>query len=205
MKRSYEATYQTSPAMSDFEEIECKFLEVDPKELEKKLKKLGATREFKRLFKRYVFDFPDLRLNDQSSWLRVRDEGDKVTMAFKQRLGVVEGQSDQGMHEVEVEVSSFEHTAKLLRAIGMKPKFYEENWRTQYRLGDVEFMIDEWPLIPPYVEIEADSWGKVDAAAQKLGFDLADKLVCSTAQVYKHYGIRENDYSVLTFDKQEKT
>lgn len=189
--------------MSNSLEIECKFLDVDPSELGAQLKALGAKRKYRRLFRRYVFDFPDLRLNSDSSWLRVRDEGDKVTLGYKQRLGVEDGQNDGGMKEIEVTVSDFELTADLLRAIGMKPKFYEENWRTLYTLDDVEFMIDEWPLIPPYIEIESDSWEKVDAAAEKLGFDPKKKLVCSTMQVYKKYGIKESDYSVLTFERQE--
>ena len=71
-----------------FEEIECKFLDVDPKKLAAKLRSLGAKQKFDRTFRRYVFDFPDLRLNADNSWLRVRDEGDKVTMSYKQRQGV---------------------------------------------------------------------------------------------------------------------
>jgi len=187
-----------------FREIECKFLDVDPVDLEKRLKALGAKREFKRLFKRYVFDYPDLRLHAAKSWLRIRDEGDKVTMTYKQRLGVTEGKSDAGMREIEVEISNFEHTAELLKAIGLSPKFYEENWRTLYRLDDVEFAIDEWPLIPPYLEVESDSWEKVDEASKKLGFDPKDRLVCSTMQVYKKYGIEEMGYKYLTHNRQDK-
>lgn len=190
--------------MSNFEEIECKFLDVDVAELEKKLKALGAKKEFSRIFRRYVMDFPDRRLDNQHSWLRIRDEGDKVTFTYKQRKGVKDGQSDEGMREIEVVVSDFEHTAEIMRAIGMENKFYEENRRTLYRLGDVEFAIDEWPLIPPYLEIESDSWDKVDEAAKKLGFSLKDKRIFSTAQVYKINGINEKEFSILTFDKQVK-
>ncbi len=42
-----------------FEEIECKFLDIDPLLIENKLVALGAKRHFKKLFRRYVFDFPD--------------------------------------------------------------------------------------------------------------------------------------------------
>ncbi len=125
-------------------------------------------------------------------------------MTYKQRKGVKKSTQDSGMKEIEIEVGDFEDTAALLRAIGMRPKFYEENWRTLYTLGNVEFSIDEWPLIPPYLEIEGHSWKAVDAMAKKLGFDLTKKFICSTMQVYEHYDINENDYSILTFDKQEK-
>lgn len=189
---------------SNFQEIECKFLGVNPDKIAKELEKIGAVREYKRLFKRYVFDFPDRRLDSQKSWLRVRDEGDKATLTYKQRLAGEISTKDNGMKEIEITVGDFEHAAEILRAIGMEPKFYEENWRTLYKLDDIEFAIDEWPLIPPYLEIESDSWEKVDQMATKLGFNMADKFVCSTMQVYEHYKINENDYTVLTHDKQIK-
>ena len=191
-------------SQSDFQEIEYKFLDVDPAELGKKILAIGGQRQFRRLFKRYVFDYPDLRLHKEKAWLRVRDEGDKVTMTYKQRQGVVEGQSDEGMREVEVEVSSFEHAAEILRSIGLIEKFYEENWRTLYTLGDVEFMIDELPMIPPYIEVESGSKEKIEEAAKKLGLDLTQARMCSAMQVYKHYGINQMDYRVITFDRQEK-
>ena len=193
-----------SKPQSSSEEIECKFLNVDKTKLEKTLAELGAEKKFSRLFKRNVFDFPDLRLHKESSWLRVRDEGDKVTMSYKQRQGVEEGGQDKGMTEIEVVVEDFEKTADILKSIGMITKFYEENRRTLYMLDGAQVTIDEWPLIPQYVEIEADSWQIVEDTASKLGFDLKDKKVNSTMQVYKDYGIDEMSFSILTFNKQEK-
>lgn len=187
-----------------FEEIECKFIDVEPSKLEKQLRALGAERKFKKLFRRQVFDLPGGLLDARGAWLRVRDEGDKVTMTFKQRKYGDDPKKDEGVKEVEVVVSDFEQTIEILKSAGMKTKFYEENWRVLYVLDGVEICLDAWPLIPPYVEIEADSWEKVDAMAKKLGFNPADKLICPTMEIYKHYGINENDYSVLTFDRQEK-
>lgn len=191
--------------MPKHQEIEAKFLEVNPKELDHKFTALGAKKQYKKLFRRYVFDYPDLRLNNKSAWLRLRDEGQKVTFTYKQRTGVKPGSQDSGMKEIEVQVSDFDNTAEILLAIGLKPKFYEENWRTLYILDDVELCIDEWPMIPPYLEIEADSWDKVDGTAKKLGYDPKQKLIGSTMQVYEKYGINEMEYKVITFAKQEKS
>jgi adenylate cyclase, class 2 len=190
---------------AELQEIEGKFIDIDTAQLTRKIEELGGKKRFSKLFRRYVFDYPDRRLNGQAAWLRLRDEGDKVTMTFKQRQQVNAGQPDGGMREIEVEVSDFERTAELVRAIGLEPKFYEENRRTLYTLDGAELCIDEWPLIPPYLEIEARSWDMVDGLAKKLGFDPSEKMVCSTMQVYEHYGINENDYRVLTFDRQLKT
>ena len=73
------------------EEIEAKWLDIDPKEIEKRLLKLGAVKKFDAVFRRKVFEFPGWPLNKQGAWLRVRDEGDKVTLGYKRRMGKGEG------------------------------------------------------------------------------------------------------------------
>ena len=127
------------------EEIEVKFLNIDPKETEKKLKEAGAEKVFDKVYRRKVFDYPDLRLNDRGAYLRLRDEGDKITLTFKQRLGVKshDGKTnDEGMEEIKIKVSDFEKTAELLTKMGLKEKFYEENRRIRHQLDDIEFDID---------------------------------------------------------------
>jgi len=189
------------------EEIEVKFLNIDPKETEKKLKEAGAEKVFDKVYRRKVFDYPDLRLNDRGAYLRLRDEGDKITLTFKQRLGVKshDGKTnDEGMEEIEIKVSDFEKTAELLTKMGLKEKFYEENRRIRHQLGDIEFDIDFWPLLDPYLEIEAPSWEKIDEAIKLLKLDPKDKKIFSTYQVYQLKGIDENDYQILTFEKTVK-
>ena len=69
------------------EEFEVKFTDVDPIRLEERLLLIGGRKVFDRIFRRVVFDFPDLRLDKEAAWVRVRDEGEQATMSFKQRLG----------------------------------------------------------------------------------------------------------------------
>jgi len=189
------------------EEIEVKFLNINPREIEEKLKDSGAKKIFDKVYRRKVFDYPDLRLNERGAYIRVRDEGDKITLTFKQRLGVKtdDGKTnDEGMEEVEIKVSDFEKTAEFLIKIGLKEKFYEENRRIRYQLDDIEFDIDFWPLLDPYLEIEAPSWGRIDEAIKLLKLDPKDKKIFSTYQVYQLKGIDENDYQILTFKKTVK-
>ena len=186
------------------EEIEVKFLNIAPVLMEKKLAELGARKIFEKLYRRRVFDYPDLRFDKIGAYIRLRDEGDKITLTFKRRLGVKthDGKTnDEGMEEVEIKVSDFEKTAEFLTKIGLKEKFYEENRRIRYQLDDIEFDIDFWPLLEPYLEIETSSWEKIDQAIKLLNLDQKDKKIFSTFQVYQLKGINEKDYQVLTFDK----
>jgi adenylate cyclase class 2 len=137
----------------------------------------------------------------------LRDEGEKITLAYKQRLGVKVNDgsiSDDGMKEIEVVVSDFNLTDQFLKSINLIEKFYEENKRERYILDEVEIDIDTWPMIPTYVEFEGSSWDSVKKVSEKLGFNWEDHLRCTTMQIYRKYGIEENDYSVITFIEQIK-
>jgi len=189
------------------EEIEVKFLDIDPEKIQAKLKSIGAEKIGEYFYRRQVFDYPGFTLDKKAAWLRLRDEGDKIVLSFKQRLGTTSHDgttSDTGMKEVEVEVSNFEKTAELLLSIGMIYKFYEENKRIRWKKGDIEFDIDTWPELNPYLEIETSSWEKVDEAIKLLELNPADKKIFSTFQIYKMNGINEIDYMRITFDEMIK-
>jgi len=184
------------------EEIEVKFLNIDTASMENKLKAIGAEKVFERLYKRRVFDYPDLRLHKKGAWIRLRDEGEKITLTYKERIGMktFDGKTnDDSMEEIEIEVSDFEKTAELLNHIGFNEKFYQENRRIRYQLKDIEFDIDTWPQIEPYLEIEVTSWEKIDEAIKLLGLNPKDKKIFSTTQVYKLKGIEDIDYKEITF------
>lgn len=189
------------------EEIEVKFLNIDKEALERKLKEVGAKKVADYSYRRRVFDYPDGRLDRDYSWLRLRDEGNQVTLSFKKRLRADNGDptaQDIGMEEVEVKVSDFDTTALLLHKLGFVDKHYVENKRTRWLRDEVEFDIDTYPRLEPYLEIEAPSWQKIDEAIVLLGLNPADKKIFSTNQVYALVGINVDDYVKLTFDELVK-
>ncbi len=111
------------------EEIEVKFLNVNPTSLEAKLLEAGAGKVGDFFYRRRVFDYPDWRLDKAHSWLRLRDEGEKITLSFKKRLGAEKHDgtgNDDGMEETEIIVNDFEKTAQLLLGIGFIEKHYVE-------------------------------------------------------------------------------
>jgi len=192
------------------QEIEVKFLNVDQNVIEKKLTEIGAKKVGEYFYRRRVFDYPDWRLNKAASWLRLRDEGDRITLSFKQRLGADAHDgttNDAGMEEIEITVSDFNKTATLLLGLGFVDKHYMENRRIRWIKDEVEFDIDTYPELEPYLEIEAPTWEKIDEAIGWLGLNSLEKKIFSGDQVYALKGIKVGEYSRLAFDglvKREK-
>jgi adenylate cyclase class 2 len=165
-------------------EIEAKFLDIDADLLREKLKSLKARLvNDERTMKRKIFDFEDGRLQKISAWVRVRDEGNKVTLSYKQLID----RSLQGTKEVNVTVTDFEDTCNFLESIGMKQKSYQVTKRESWLLDDVEIEIDTWPWIPQYVELEGKSEEKVKSIASKLRLDWQKALHGSVEVAYQAY------------------
>jgi adenylate cyclase, class 2 len=187
------------------EEIELKFIDIDTGEIERKLVELGAEKVGDFHYKRIVFDYPDFRLDKEAAWVRLRDEGDKITLTFKQRMGENlrdKLSGDDGMYEREVIVSDFEATREILLKMGLIEKMYQENKRTRYILDNVECDIDTWPLLDPYLEIEGASWEKVHAMVDMLGLKKEDGKKFSANQIYRLKGFDDRNYTKLTFNEQ---
>ncbi len=170
------------------DEIEVTFLEIDIDDIRKKLKEIGAQHEGEHHSRRKLFDYPGLPLEKQDSWLRLRDNGGKVTLTFKK---VVDGV----MKEAEIIVSDFDTTADILTLVGLSVKRYEENKREEWVLGEYIFDIDTWPLLPTYVEIEGPSLEGIQNIVEKLGFDWVKRVEASPLKVYAHYGYDLKKYA----------
>lgn len=165
-------------------EIEATFLDISHDALRSRLQAAGGVCEQPlHLMRRAVYDYADLRLDKQAAWIRVRQEADRVTMAFKQR----QAESIDGMQEIEFEASSYNKACTFLGAIGLVPKALQESKREVWRLGECQIMLDEWPWIPPYVELEADSEAIVRGAAARLEFEYDQAIFDSTDAIYQKY------------------
>lgn len=160
-------------------EIEAQFLDINKDEMRAKLKEIGATLEKPEiLMKRVVFYTGD------HSFARVRDEGDKIAMTYK---NVNDDNSILGTKEVNVEVNNYDDAILFLRGCGLKIKARQETLREIWKIDDVEICIDTWPWIPTFIEIEGPSEKSVWAVAKKLGFDKSQAKFGSVDTTYQHY------------------
>ena len=186
------------------EEIEVVYTNIDIKEIEELLKKIKAEKIKDIFYKSVIFDYPDLRLNKKGAWIRLRDNGEKVKLAFKQRIGMGDGKSnseDIGMKEVEFEVSNFEAVIDFMLNIGFIIKFQQEKKRIRWQKNDVFFDIDTWPKLNPYLEIESDNMEKIDKVISELGLDIEKKRIINNFEIYKENGIDILEYKKMTFDE----
>ena len=178
-------------------EYEVRILEIDVDSIKKKLDEVGATFEWDRVQKRYVYDFiPKV----DSKWIRLRTNGIKTTLTIKD---LVTSKID-GTRELEIEVDDFLNTNKILEELGYTPRNYQENRRIQYKLDGVEIDIDSWPMIPTYLEIEGSSEEEVYKIVEKLGYKLEDTTTRDVEGIYNDYGYDVLEINDLRLEEERK-
>lgn len=175
-------------------EYELRILDIDVEKILAKLKELGARHVKRREMKRLVYDL-DKSPDVIRKWIRLRDDGEKITLTLKEVLK----NSIDGTKETEIIVNDFEETKQLLENIGFESKFYQENKRCSWVLDDVEIEIDSWPKIPTYLEIEGKSQEEVEKMVLKLGFTLDQTTALGVKDIYDKYGIDIHSFKELTF------
>src|ERR1035437_2802080 len=118
-------------------EYEATFLNVNKEQARENFKKVGAVLVRPEYVQRRIpFDLPKEK-RSEDAWLRVRDEGDKVTLSLK----IVDGEKIENQKELCLEVNNFDDAVNLLESIGCEPKAYQETKRELWKLNDVEITI----------------------------------------------------------------
>ena len=164
-------------------EIEAKFLDVSIDGIRAQLQQLGAELKVPmRHMRRALIE--EAHHAAENSFIRIRDEGDKITLTFKRRLEGDEAATITSTQELETTVGDFDTTVKIFAEAGWNYITYQESRRETWMLDDVEIVIDEWPWIQPYIEIEADTEQKVEQTAEKLGLLWTDAVFGSVDVIY---------------------
>jgi adenylate cyclase class 2 len=184
-------------------EFEATFTNIDKQDVRDRLKSVGAKLVRKEgLMRRTVFHLPGKKDID-SHWLRVRDEGDKITMSLK----IIDGIKIENQREICLNIDDFDTGVKFLESIGAGRKSYQETLRELWELDGVEITIDTWPFLEPFVEVEGPDEPSVKVASTKLGFDYDSALFCATDELYsRKYNISKyrisNETPKIVFDME---
>lgn len=180
-------------------EIEAKFLHQDVELVREKLKKADATLIYSmRDTRRVNLDFPDYKLDKKRAWLRVREDGEQVKLTYKQK--VAKDVDIHGVTEIETEVGDYEQIVHILEASGMIQKSVQQTKRELWQLQNCEIMIDQWPWIDPFVEIEGKAEDDVKIVAKLLGYNWSQATFGDVGPAYfDEYDISEDElYIKLT-------
>ncbi len=166
-------------------EIEIKILDISKEEMIKKLSHLGAQNHGQHFIIEKAFDFPSNSGMKINGLLRLRKVDEKVELCYKQKINGNENFKIE--EEIETTVNDFDITQKILLSIGLKEKRHREKKRTSFTLNNTKIEIDEYPKIPPYMEIEGTE-ENIKSTLSLLGFTLEDTCTLTATDVIKKCG-----------------
>lgn len=133
-------------------ETEVKLLVPDLEGVAARIRAAGGALTAPRVLERnWRYDTPDHTLTPAGIVLRLRQDT-RARLTYKAPGVVIDGALAR--LEAEVTVSDFEQMDLILRRLGFVPYVIYEKYRTTYRLGEAEIVLDELPY-GPFVEIEA--------------------------------------------------
>lgn len=169
-------------------EIEAKILDINPGEVQEKLRVLGAVLEKELDLEQVVWWVGD----EARSSTRVRRSSDGMVRITMKR----DAPEGFGYHEWESDVSDYETLVAIVDTLISVPDLRIEfsHHREDWRLDGALINIDWFPKLAPLVEIEAESEEKVRSIAEKLGFNpsrLVNKGVVSL--LYDALGLKKGD------------
>ena len=187
----------------EVKEFEAKFLDIDIESLYKKLKVLGGVKKQENtIFRRSVYNLCDIK----RGYVRVRDEGNKVTMTAK----IYKDPKFPDEYEVEIK-DNFEKGRDFLENLNLKEKAYHETMRETWRVPFgkkkelCEIAIDRIPGLPLYIEVECKTEKDLNKSIKLLEMDKSKIGYGAYGKVFDiYYGISQiimdNDVPSLTFN-----
>lgn len=204
-------------------EHEAKILNIDKSEIQKKLENLGAKKilddvtyiegyDFDsasdstsviipKKFQYLVDQVENLRKSadmfSKGAYLRLRREGDKFELIFKQKIGNSGGIKSEIEISVPILEDEWDTTTKMLTGMGLKRIVLQEKKRVSYIYSPYRYDIDTWPGVPAYLEVEAPSPEGVLEAIVLLGFSQKEAVSMSAAEVFEMYEIDNPRYLVF--------
>jgi adenylate cyclase class 2 len=179
------------------QEIEAKFYILQVAELRHRIEALGASLTEHRVRELNLrFDTPDRDLHQLGHVLRLRQDT-RARLTYKDSSRMDAGVLSRG--ELEITVSDFNVTRDILEALGYQVAFIYEKYRTTYRLGAAELMLDEMPY-GNFLEIEGDP-DAIRPAAERLQLNWATSIPESYSSLFDKLSRRGTvGFRDLTFD-----
>lgn len=162
------------------QEVEIKFVLSGLRVAERKLRQLGFRLQTRRTHEMNIlFDLPGAVLRRRGELLRLRRYGRQWTLTHK-------GKGVPGRHktreEIETRVADGDAVAAILHALGFRPTFRYEKFRSEWSAGVGHVVLDHTP-IGDFGEIEGPpAW--IDRTARALGIRPQAYITDSYVQLF---------------------
>ena len=177
-------------------ELEVKVLNIDKKELEEKLLKLGATLIKKEHQINTVLDTKEGNIeNSGKGYLRIRESKDLVDNKVEYTLTFKKNINNNGIREnkeIETKFTDKKAMIEILEHLDLYIKNEGSKERISYKYEDIRFDIDTWDkdTYPyPYLEIEVTKKEDIDKAISLLNIDKKNMTLKSLRQLRKEAGL----------------
>ena len=168
------------------QEIELKVLDINKESFITKLESIGARRVGVFFIHDRTFDFDDERVRQKGDLFRLRVINGDVELVYKDDTKTGDGFREQT--ETQTGVTDLAAMETILKKIGCRPVRDRQKIRTEYLLGKTKFEIDEFPDIPPYLEMEGSKESIVEAL-KRLGYKKQNTTDMTATKVLESYGV----------------
>ena len=163
-------------------EVEVKYRLLDPVVVRQQLMLAGADFQGRSFETNVRYDTPDGGITQGGCLLRLRKDG-------KNRLTHKSPHPDSGKEgfkihrELEVEVSDFDTTDGILKALGFDAVQIYEKWRETYLLNGCEICLDTLPF-GEFMEIEGIK-KQINEVAERLGFSRKGRIATNYLSLFE--------------------
>ncbi len=160
-------------------EVEIKLVCRDLPALKKKLRRLGAKLTKSKHQIDTYYDHPAKILVKEKQYLRLRESGDKKSLAHHQNLA--DGVND----ECEMEMDKEARVEDFLKRLEFPKLGVIDKTREQYKLGDFNICLDSVKNIGDLVEIELEVEQGSEKKAKERCWQLAKELGFAATDEFK--------------------
>ncbi len=152
------------------QEIETKILDINADEVKSKLLALGAKKIQETRLSVNWYQTKGEKEGSANWFLRIRSNSEgKHEVTWKgdpQTMGIAKVR-----REINFLVEEPEKVADLFKELGLEKYGHQEKDRTSYEYQDWHFDIDQYPGMPPFLEIEGKSEEHIKEGMKLLGLE----------------------------------
>lgn len=184
------------------QEVEVKILGIDLPKVIARLEEIEAKKLFAGKLICVHFDTPQRSIRKGKSLFRLRrweaeeDFESKFELCYKGPKEIMDGVKVR--EEIETTVADADLFQVMMLKLGYEITLGNEKRRQSYELGQFHVDIDEYPQVPPYLEIEGKDRAAIDSAIKELQLEECEVSSETANELFKRL-YPEIDFDHLKF------